>query len=302
MSIKPNMKLFKRQKVLLALLQSFGGELSRVDLQKYLFLFTQTCQKEKSYEFVPFKFGCFSFQSYADRRRLIELGALIADDGWKLSPDYDFLLEIGDSERHKVKLFSQKYKTIKGDDLVKEVYKNFPYYAINSEIAARLMTKSELEKIDDCRPQFETSCFFTIGYEGQSFENYLNRLIENDIRTLVDVRSNPLSRKYGFSRKTLSETLEKLNIEYIHRPELGIISDKRKELKTTEDYNSLFADYENTVIKDNQDALVDLCEMMSRRKRVAITCFEHDSRMCHRGRVAKALQAFENWEFETRHI
>jgi len=302
MRIKPNMKLFQRQKVLLALLQSFGGKLSNVDLQKYLFLFTETCQKEKSYEFVPYKFGCFSFQSYADRRRLLELGAIIADDGWKLSPEFDFLPEIGDSERKKVVLFSQKYKAIKGDALVREVYRNFPYYAINSEIAARLMTKPELAKIDDCRPHFEDSCFFTIGYEGQSFENYLNRLIENDVRTLVDVRSNPLSRKYGFSRKTLSETLEKLNIEYIHKPELGIVSDKRKELKTADDYNSLFAEYENTVIRDNQDALMDLFEIMSRQKRVAITCFEHDSRMCHRGRVAKALQAFENWGFETRHI
>ncbi|WP_022708770.1 hypothetical protein [Bartonella bovis] len=67
--------LFKRQKLLLALLQEFGGCLSNIDFQKYLFLFTQWEEKQ-SYEFVPYKYGCFSFQSYADKRKLIALSML----------------------------------------------------------------------------------------------------------------------------------------------------------------------------------------------------------------------------------
>jgi len=44
--------------------------------QKYLFLYTREFQQEPSFEFVPYRFGSFSFQSYADKRRLVEMGAL----------------------------------------------------------------------------------------------------------------------------------------------------------------------------------------------------------------------------------
>ncbi|WP_348602891.1 DUF488 family protein [Bartonella tribocorum] len=47
----------------------------------------------------------------------------------------------------------------------------------------------------------EKFCFFTIGYEGKSLENYLNCLLENNIKILCDVRKNPISRKYGFSKR-----------------------------------------------------------------------------------------------------
>lgn len=62
---------------------------------------------------------------------------------------------------------------------------------------------------------------FTIGYEGSSLDGYLNRLIKNNVRTLIDLRRNPLSRKYGFSKKTLAETVKKLGIDYVHIPELA---------------------------------------------------------------------------------
>ncbi len=44
-------------------------------------------EETPSYEFVPYRFGGFSFTSYADKRRLIERG-LLADEerAWKLTP------------------------------------------------------------------------------------------------------------------------------------------------------------------------------------------------------------------------
>ena len=84
-----------RQKTLIGLLSAFGGRLPRLDFQKYLFLYTQEFQKEPHFEFVPYKFGCFSFQSYADRRRLIEIGAISDTDEWILQKN---------SGRHQVSL------------------------------------------------------------------------------------------------------------------------------------------------------------------------------------------------------
>ena len=47
------------------------------------------------------------------------------------------------------------------------------------------------------------------------------------IGLLCDVRKNPLSRKFGFSKKKLKHITETVGIKYVHIPELGIESDKR---------------------------------------------------------------------------
>jgi hypothetical protein len=294
---------YHRQKLLLALLQSFGGELKNIDLQKYLFLFTQLCQQEKSYEFVPFKYGCFSFQSYADRKRMIELGAISANsDYWQLDSASDYLSLLQEGERKKLTEFNKRYSNLKGDALVREVYVQYPYYAINSEIAPRLLTPNELEKVAQARPAENAPCFFTIGYEGKSFEHYLNQLIRNNVKVLCDVRKNPLSRKFGFSKKALSDALNRLGIGYVHIPALGIESEKRQELHTQTDYNLLFDEYEKTTLRSNKDAIDQLVQVVEDKKRVAITCFELDQCMCHRGRVAQALARHPQWNYEIRHL
>ena len=138
---------FHRQKLLLALLQSFGGKLKNIDLQKYLFLFIQLCQQDKSYEFVPFKYGCFSFQSHADRKRFTEIGVISANpDLWQLESDTDYLGMLNESERQSLKEFRKTYAGLKGEALVREIYVKYPYYAINSEIAANLLTRAEMKK------------------------------------------------------------------------------------------------------------------------------------------------------------
>lgn len=296
-------QFYQRQKVLLALLDAFGGSLSRVNMQKYLFLFTQICEEKHSYEFVPYKFGCFSFQSYADRRKLIEFEILEDDDNWVLASDsVQTLANIPDDLMIKMGLFAKKYSNLKGDNLVREVYRSYPYYATRSEIAEKLMTDEELKLIEEARPQETERAFFTIGYEGQSFENYLNRLMRNNVRLLCDVRKNPLSRKYGFSKKTLSETLAKLGIEYIHLPDLGIVADKRKELKTPNDYRLLFNEYEATTLHENKAALNQLAALTEKYIRIAITCFEAQHCMCHRSRVADNLAKRSDWHLPITHI
>lgn len=295
--------LYARQKTMLALLQKFGGELSSVNLQKYLFLFTQICQKDKSYDFVPYRFGCFSFQSYADRRKLIEFGILGDSEQWSILPtDIDYLSMLNKSDKKKMDLFFERFKSLIGDELIKEIYRHYPYFATRSEIAKKLMNTEELKAIEEAKPDQSTPAFFTIGYEGQSFENYLNRLIKNNVRVLCDVRKNPLSRKYGFSKKTLSDTLDKLGIEYIHLPDLGIVSDKRRELKSQSDYDRLFREYDATTLKQNGAALDELAHIFIEKKRVAITCFEAEHCMCHRGRVAEALSKRPEWDCPIVHI
>ena len=83
--------------------------------------------------------------------------------------------------------------------------------------------------------------------------------------------------------------LERLGIEYYHCPELGIASDKRDELVTQADYDALFEEYENTVLKKNHHSIRGLSNLLNNRKRIAVTCFEKLPQQCHRTRVAKAV-------------
>lgn len=43
----------------------FGGQLTAKSLQKYLFLFTRN-QDIPSFDFIPYKYGCFSYQANQD--------------------------------------------------------------------------------------------------------------------------------------------------------------------------------------------------------------------------------------------
>ncbi len=293
--------MFYRRKIALSILQVFGREISNTDFQKYLFLFIKK-QTKPAYDFVPYRFGCFSFQSYADKRALTKYGILKDSDSWQKNDSVDYLGQLTKEDQKLLLDLKVEYNSIYGKPLIRKVYNNYPYYAIKSEILSENMTNSEIQNIDSHRPQDSTPILFSIGYEGKSIDFYLNQLVEKNIRLLCDVRKNPLSMKYGFSKKQLQDALKKLGIEYIHLPELGIASNKRKELKSLEDYQKLFREYESTTIKSHTESIIKLINLIRSKKRIAVTCFEADHHYCHRNSVVKAVVANAKPFFKVSHI
>jgi hypothetical protein len=61
----------------------------------------------------------------------------------------------------------------------------------------------------------------TIGYEGYATAEWLAALRAQGVETIIDVRDLPLSRKRGFSKSQLRESLEAVGIEYLHVRALG---------------------------------------------------------------------------------
>ena len=57
--------MFYRRKLILAILEVFGGKLPKINLQKLIFLVTNR-QPKPVYEFIPFKFGSYSYSANAD--------------------------------------------------------------------------------------------------------------------------------------------------------------------------------------------------------------------------------------------
>ena len=261
---------YKRQRYLLAFIRQINDSVSSTDLQKLVFLNTMKSGVDY-YDFLPYKFGAYSFQLAEDVDILRRDGYLTVEEkrvkaAGTYLPENQFHIE---PER--------------SNNLIRKAYREYPYYAINSEMIDRLFYGEEAV-IFNARKQKCTQSdqvLFTIGYEGRSIEAFMNTLIQNKVSLLCDVRKNPLSRKFGFSKNKLEHIAETVGIKYVHIPELGIESDKRGSLNTDEDYKMLFNEYSKTlpILRVQLDKVYSL---LHSNVRIVLMCYEKEASMCHR--------------------
>jgi len=296
--------LFDRQRVLLELLDALNEPVGSTDFQKLLFLYTREGEPNPSYDFVPYRFGCFSFTSYADKRRLVEQELIEDSETWKLTDKGHRIARTGERSPLLMARFAKQYKKLRGNALVAEVYQRYPYFATRSEIVEKILPKKEdRARVESARPVKKMPGLVTLGYESKTLETYLNQLLQDGVTLLCDVRRNPLSRKYGFSKSTLSHACEGVGIRYEHLPELGIPSEKRQDLETQTDYDKLFAVYERTMLPKQAKTLVKIASWIKEEgQRVALTCFELLPHQCHRHCVSDALQKTFGSKLMAHHI
>lgn len=287
---------------MLALIEALDGNIKAIPLQKYLFLFTRLqSEEERVYDFVPYQYGCFSFQANQDLASLAKQGYLeINAQNIRLIQKEHYSAYLDLFEQKNIEVVKEKFGRMSQDELIRYTYANFPFYAIKSKIAKDLMSDEELARINAQKRHFDDPVLFTIGYEGLSLEQYIKKLIIYDVHTLCDVRKNAYSQKYGFSRYTLEKACSGVDIRYIHVPQLGIESDKRQDLRSQKDYDILFDEYERTTLMENKEALMKVRYIIDTDKRVALTCFEKDPKQCHRSRVANALMSLPNINYELK--
>lgn len=294
--------MFYRRKIILALLQLFDGQLDKIRLQKLLFLFANK-QAKAEYDFIPYKFGCYSYSANADMTAMVTRGFLNEDEKTFAKKDpTDYLKQLKPADLKLLQEVKANYGKMSATALMKHTYINFPFYAIKSEAAENILTKDELEKVTKAKPKGNKTVLFTIGYEGISLEEYLVRLLKNDVKVLVDVRNNPLSMKYGFSKSQLKKHCASLGIEYVHIPEVGIQSDQRQELNTQSDYDKLFAVYRKNNLSKTTTSQNEILKLLKQHKRIALTCFEANICQCHRKHLAEAIENLPDFNYEVKHI
>jgi len=294
--------MFYRRKIILALLQLFENELDKIRLQKLLFLFTQR-QLKGEYDFVPYKFGCYSYSANADLTAMVGKGLLSETEShFRCIDKTDFLKALKETDRKLLLEVKTIYGKMNAHALMRHTYINFPYWAINSIKAESILSTEEFEKVNRNRPFSDKVTLFTIGYEGISLEEYLNRLLKNDVKVLVDVRNNPLSMKYGFSKNQMQHYCGNLGIQYMHFPEVGIHSKQRQELNTQADYDKLFAVYRKNNLTKTTVSQIKILNLLKEYKRIALTCFEANICQCHRKHLAEAIATLPNFDYEVKHI
>ncbi|WP_341646475.1 DUF488 domain-containing protein [Thauera sp. SDU_THAU2] len=131
---------------------------------------------------------------------------------------------------------------------------------------------------------------FTIGYEGLDIDGFMSLLAEHGIDTVVDIRELPLSRKPGFSKKSLASVLNISGLEYIHMADLGCpkpVRDRYRADGNWKNYTEGFLEH----LKLQGAAIVELSELVS-SSNCALLCYEADFNFCHRSMVANAVRDY----------
>jgi len=132
------------------------------------------------------------------------------------------------------------------------------------------------------------NALYTLGYEGLEMAAFIARLRASDVRTVVDVRELPLSRKKGVSKTAFSEALGEAGIAYLHMPTLGCPKDVRDTYKLDRDW----ARYTLGFMKHLQQQEPSVRELakIAGGTTACLVCFEADYSACHRTYVGRAAQ------------
>jgi uncharacterized protein (DUF488 family) len=285
--------MLNRQRMLVHMLQQAGRPVSKIDLMKWCFLLRSETPSQGGpafYHFLPYHYGPFSFCLYREIDQLVRDGVVKAPDdrSWHVCRTADDARQgLSNAVTQDIARILRRFDAKPTSYLIDYVYRQYPWFTVNSRRKRRAT-----------RP-IAALAVHTAGYGGQQVDAFLNMLMRNGIQQLLDVRNNPVSRRYGFHKTTLARLCKSLEIEYIHRPELGIPPVLRQGLKTQADYDPLFGKYEAETLRDNVAAVEEVAQLMKAKASVLV-CVEADPQMCHRTRLARAVS--EKTRLPVRHL
>jgi len=273
--------MLNRQKSLLYMIEKAGRPVTHLEITKWAFLLAYETPSRGGaafYQFLPYQWGPFSFCLYREIDRLVNDGYLTDENKtWRITKDVvQPISDLPRPVREDVARVVERFQNTSVKVLSDYVYKQYPRFTVNSS-----MRKLEIRPV-------ASIAVFTVGYEGMLIDGFLDLLIRAGIQRIIDVRNNPIARRYGFHKRTLERLCGKVQIEYVHFPELGIPSQWRRGLKSASDYNRLFAEYEREIIPRETKAVDQVIKLMNEQPS-ALMCMEADAAKCHRGRLAHII-------------
>ena len=133
---------------------------------------------------------------------------------------------------------------------------------------------------------------WTIGHSTRSGEEFGQVLLAHEIKTLVDVRTFPGSRRYPqFNKSELSASLASIGISYFHELRLGGRRTPRKDSHNTAWRNAQFRGYADHMETDEFTAGIKELLELAQKSQTAVMCAEAVWWKCHRSLIADYLKA-----------
>jgi uncharacterized protein (DUF488 family) len=135
-----------------------------------------------------------------------------------------------------------------------------------------------------------TLLVYTIGHSTRPIEEFIGLLESNGIKRLIDIRTLPKSRRNPqFNTDSLSRSLRKAGIDYVHRKELGGLRRARPDSPNAGWRNASFRGYADYMQTPEFTQALDGTIELAREKPSALMCAEAVPWRCHRSLVADAL-------------
>ena len=128
---------------------------------------------------------------------------------------------------------------------------------------------------------------FTIGYQGSTPIEFVERLRAAGVKRVVDVRELPLSRRAGFSKSQLAAALASAGIEYEHVRALGNPKANRDRWRSGDTEGGAVA-FRLHLHDGSRAALVDLADSVQ-KETICLLCVEESHLDCHRSLIAGAI-------------
>jgi uncharacterized protein (DUF488 family) len=150
---------------------------------------------------------------------------------------------------------------------------------------------------------------YTIGHSAHPQEKFLQLLSNNEIKTLVDVRTMPASRfQPQFNKENLEYFLPKQYIQYVFAGKFlgGRPSDPscyKKRTLPSEGANYLHeVDYPEVMKKSWFLKGIDRLLKLAEEQITTVMCSEEDPALCHRHHLIAKFIMYEFPEIEVMHI
>ena len=122
---------------------------------------------------------------------------------------------------------------------------------------------------------------FTIGYEGATMDEFLTALKTAGVQQVIDVRAIAASRRPGFSKTALGNSLADAGIDYVHLRALGTPTEGRAAARAGRQ-DDLERIYAGQLALPEAMVQAEQMKALAAEKPSALLCFERDPKHCHR--------------------
>ena len=133
---------------------------------------------------------------------------------------------------------------------------------------------------------------WTIGYERSTLPAIIDALTEAGVELLIDVRAIAASRRPGFSKTILANSLAEAGVGYLHLRDLGTPKAGREAARSGrhDEMRAVFAAHLQEPAA--AAAFARLAEEVEAR-RACLLCYEADPGCCHRAVLTERLAKIE---------
>ena len=140
---------------------------------------------------------------------------------------------------------------------------------------------------------------YTIGYEKALLKDVIATLVATGVRTVLDVRDRPISRRPGFSKRQLAAAVEDAGMRYVHLAPLGTPPEGRLANRRRE-WERFWCIVEEKLARPEAELDLHRAAEIAKAAPSCLLCYEADWQVCHRRRIAEILA--ERHGFGIRHL